>query len=181
MLSLSTFWIVEVTSTIYVYLQEYCEWILYKWTINVPVGMPTLLIGHLGWNWTREWEKLKQKPACAKKLNSFSSKRPKKEPACLRPFQSRATIKMNKIHRAGTFPELPEKADFLLFKMPWRLLELISTAGWTIWETYMFRHHLISLRILIFKTRSNPAIRKHNTVLRCYLLRWVYDFKNDIN
>lgn len=62
------------------YLQEYCERILHKWTINVLVEMPTLLIGHLGRKWTREWEKLKQKSACSKKLNS-SSKRPKKEPA----------------------------------------------------------------------------------------------------
>lgn len=95
------------------YLQEYCERILHKWTINVLVEMPTLLIGHLGRKWTREWEKLKQKSACSKKLNS-SSKRPKKEPALSQTLPKQdLQSKWTKSTGAGTFPELLEKADLL--------------------------------------------------------------------
>lgn len=89
---------------------------------------------------------------------------------------------MNKIHRAGTFPELPEEADLLAVQDAMEIVgaHYNSRVG-DLRDLHVEAPDLISLRILIFKTRSNPAIRKHNTVLRCYFLRCVYDFKNDIN
>lgn len=160
------------------YLQEYCEWILYKWTINVLVEMPTLLIGHLGWNWTREWEKLKQKSACSKKLNS-SSERPKREPALSQTLPKQdLQSKWTKSTGAGTFPELPEKADLLAVQDAMEIVGAHYNSGvGNMRNLHVETPDLISLRILIFKTRSNPAIRKHNTVLRCHLFRCVYDFK----
>lgn len=89
---------------------------------------------------------------------------------------------MNKIHRARTFPERPVKADLLAVQDAMEIVgaHYNSRVG-NMRNPHVEAPDLISLRILIFKNRSNPVIRKHNTVLRCYLFRCVYDFKNDIN
>lgn len=43
------------------------------------------------------------------------------------------------------------------------------------WRTYMCRHRIfISSRVLISKTRPNPVTRKHNALLRCFLLRCLW-------
>lgn len=132
--------------------------------------MPTLLIGHLGWSWTREREKLKQKPACSKKLKVFSSKRPKSL-RCPRPFQSR-TYNQNEQNPQG------RNISRAVWKSRLSCCSRCHADCWSSLRQLGGQYErptceaadLISLRTLIFKTRSNPVIRKHNTVLRCYFL-----------
>lgn len=81
--------------------------------------------------------------------------------------------KMNTIFGAGTFPKSLRRQACLPFRMPWRWLELIITPGKS-WvdhvKSLMYTTDFIPLRVLIFKTRSNHVIRKHNSVLSRYIL-----------
>lgn len=82
-------------------------------------------------------------------------------------------IKMNTIFVAGTFPKSLRGQAGLLFRTPWRRLELIITPGKS-WvghaKSLMYTTDFIPSRVLIFKTRSNHVIRKHNSVLSRYIL-----------
>lgn len=82
-------------------------------------------------------------------------------------------IKMNTIFGAGIFLKSLKGQACLLFRTPWRQLELIITPGKD-WvghaKDLMYITDFIPSRVLIFKTRPNHIIRKHNSVLRCYIL-----------
>lgn len=129
-------------------------------------------------NWIREWDKLKpetsilEKQNKTKQLGFFCWGNPRKSP-CFRLFRAGPMIKMNTIFGAGTFPKSLKGQACLLFRTPQRRLELIVTPGKD-WvghaKDLMYITNFIPSRVLIFKTRSNHIIRKHNSVLRCYIL-----------
>lgn len=95
-------------------------------------------------------------------------------------------IKMNNILGAGTFPKEPEKAGLLAAQDTMETLGAHCNSRDELgghFKSLLYTTEFI-LRVLIFKIRSNNCvIRKHNSVLRCYILGRVfltYDLKSTL-